>query len=269
MHAVFSSQVDCCQLSTVPFLHLSLTIAWVITTSRWARKLDHSKKEGRGKSCFRDAELACRLALQGRKQLFLGANAAVTRCLRRVFLRSSSIKLGFRDVSDSISLSQAVLSIATKMVSAPPVRGILQGGQLSSTILMYTEKRGRGTILVAIESIEVSSKPAFHMFHGSTIAIWGYRLYFLFCFLKFLEKDFILHSHDWKSLGHVGRVSQKFKRFFFFFFFFARKWHLTELLPSPSHNSGHTFRKELYPVPLVKKSSSLSSFFATLDYSLE
>ena len=36
---------------------------------------------------------------------------------------------------------------------------------------------------------------------------------------------------------------------------------LTELLPSPSHNSGHTFRKELYPVPLVKKSSSLSSFF--------
>ena len=36
--------------------------------------------------------------------------------------------------------------------------------------------------------------------------------------------------------------------------------YLTELLPSPSHNSGHTFRKELYPVPLVKKSSSLSSF---------
>ena len=29
--------------------------------------------------------------------------------------------------------------------------------------------------------------------------------------------------------------------------------YLTELLPSPSHNSGHTFRKELYPVPLVKK----------------
>ena len=57
---------------------------------------------------FSDAELACRLALQGRKQLFLGANAAVTRCLRRVFLRSSSIKLGFSDVSDSISLSQAV-----------------------------------------------------------------------------------------------------------------------------------------------------------------
>ena len=36
--------------------------------------------------------------------------------------------------------------------------------------------------------------------------------------------------------------------------------YLTELLPSPSHNSGHTFRKELYPVPLVKKSSSLCSF---------
>ena len=43
----------------------------------------------------------------------------------------------------------------------------------------------------------------------------------------------------------------------------------TELLPSPSHNSGHAFRKELHPVPLVKKSSYLSSFFATLDYSLE
>ena len=48
-----------------------------------------------------------------------------------------------------------LLSIATKMVSAPLVRGILQGGQqVSSTILMYTEKRGRGTILVAIESTE-------------------------------------------------------------------------------------------------------------------
>ena len=33
---------------------------------------------------------------------------------------------------------------------------VLQGGQqVSSTILMYTEKRGRGTILVAIESIPV------------------------------------------------------------------------------------------------------------------
>ena len=65
MRAVFSSKVDCCQLSTVSFLHLSLTIAWVITTSRWARKLDHSisKKEGGGKPCFSDAELACRLAL--------------------------------------------------------------------------------------------------------------------------------------------------------------------------------------------------------------
>ena len=36
--------------------------------------------------------------------------------------------------------------------------------------------------------------------------------------------------------------------------------YLTELLPSPSHNFGHTFRKELYPFPLDKKSSSLSSF---------
>ena len=66
-------------------------------SQNFCRKLDHSKKEGGGKPCFSDAELACRLALQGRKQLFLGANAAVTRCLRRVFLRSSSIKLGFRD----------------------------------------------------------------------------------------------------------------------------------------------------------------------------
>ena len=41
-------------------------------------------------------------------QALLGANAAVTWCLRRVFLRSSSIKLASSDVSDSISLSQAV-----------------------------------------------------------------------------------------------------------------------------------------------------------------
>ena len=41
-----------------------------------------------------------------------------------------------------------------KTDSAPPVPGILQGGQqVSSTILMYTEKRRRGTILVAIESM--------------------------------------------------------------------------------------------------------------------
>ena len=47
-----------------------------------------------------------------------------------------------------------LLSIATKIVPAGPVRGILQGGhQVFSTILMYTEKRGRGTILVAIESM--------------------------------------------------------------------------------------------------------------------
>ena len=44
--------------------------------------------------------------------------------------------------------------------------------------------------------------------------------------------------------------------------------YLTELLPSPSHNSGHTFRKESYPVLLVKnRYASLVS--ATLDYSLE
>ena len=29
----------------VSFFHLSLTIAWVITASRWARQLDHSKKK--------------------------------------------------------------------------------------------------------------------------------------------------------------------------------------------------------------------------------
>ena len=46
-----------------------------------------------------------------------------------------------------------VLSIATKMVSTPPVRGILQGGQqVFSTILTYTAKHGCGTIFVAIES---------------------------------------------------------------------------------------------------------------------
>ena len=40
-----------------------------------------------------------------------------------------------------------VFSIATKIVPAGPVRGILQGGhQVFSTILMYTEKRpGPGT----------------------------------------------------------------------------------------------------------------------------
>ena len=38
-----------------------------------------------------------------------GEVTALSRCLRGVFLRSSSIKLGFSDVSDSISLSQAVL----------------------------------------------------------------------------------------------------------------------------------------------------------------
>ena len=47
-----------------------------------------------------------------------------------------------------------ILSIAIKMVSAPPVRGVLQGGhQVSSTIVMYTEERGRGNILFAIQSM--------------------------------------------------------------------------------------------------------------------
>ena len=54
-----------------------------------------------------------------------------------------------------VAIRSTVLSIATKIVPAGPVRGILQGGhQVFSTILMYTEKRGRGTILVAIESNE-------------------------------------------------------------------------------------------------------------------
>ena len=53
-----------------------------------------------------------------------------------------------------------ILSVATKMVSAPLVRGILQGGQqVSSTIQMYTARRGRGTILVAIESIASRAFP--------------------------------------------------------------------------------------------------------------
>ena len=79
--------------------------------SQKARNLPRSfEKEGDGKPCFSDAELACRLAFQGRRQLLLGSNAAVTRCLRLVFLRSSSIKLASNDVSDSISLSQAVVS---------------------------------------------------------------------------------------------------------------------------------------------------------------
>ena len=44
-------------------------------------------------------------------------------------------------------------SISTKMVSAPQIRGVLKGGrQVSSTILMYITKRGRRTILVAVES---------------------------------------------------------------------------------------------------------------------
>ena len=44
-HACGPFLVHCSQLSMVSFLHLILTIAWVITTSRWARKLDHSKKK--------------------------------------------------------------------------------------------------------------------------------------------------------------------------------------------------------------------------------
>ena len=72
-----------------------------------------------------------------------------------------------------------VLSIATKMVSGPPVRGILHGGQqVSSTILMYTAKRGRGTILVAIESaskkFSVHQSSCFFVFEIRTVR-WDRR----------------------------------------------------------------------------------------------
>ena len=50
--------------SMVSFLHLILN-ARVIMMSRWATKLDYSKNEGIPKPCFSNAELACRLALQG------------------------------------------------------------------------------------------------------------------------------------------------------------------------------------------------------------
>ena len=61
--------------------------------------------------------------------------------------------------------TSGILSIATEMVSAPPVRGKLQGDQqVSSTILMYTEKRGRRTILVAIESMPVNSRSAYQAY---------------------------------------------------------------------------------------------------------
>ena len=60
---------------------------------------------------------------------------------------------GRKQTNRRLRARKYVLSIATKIVPAGPVRGILQGGhQVFSTILMYTEKRGRGTILVAIES---------------------------------------------------------------------------------------------------------------------
>ena len=37
--------------------------------------------------------------------------------------------------------------------------------------------------------------------------------------------------------------------------------YLTELLPQLSSHCGYNFRKNLYPVPAVKKSSTLTSFF--------
>ena len=73
-----------------------LSCTWFWWWHEWSRradelKLDHSKKEGDRKPYFSGTELACR-------QLQLGANAAVTRCLRRVLLRSGSIKLASTDV---------------------------------------------------------------------------------------------------------------------------------------------------------------------------
>ena len=64
------------------------------------------------------------------------------------------------------------------MVSAPLVPGILQGGQqVSSTIQMYTEKRGRGTILVAIESTktQTASFPSVEDTHQHTHVHWKHR----------------------------------------------------------------------------------------------
>ena len=43
--------------------------------------------------------------------------------------------------------------------------------------------------------------------------------------------------------------------------FFKIKSNLTELLPQLSSHCGYNFRKNLYPVPAVKKSSTLTSFF--------
>ena len=80
------------------------------------------------------------------------------------------------------------------MVPRPQVPGILQGDQqVCSTILMYTEKRGRGTVLVAIESTGVqapadervkvgnvavakeNSKRAIHMFFYSKRSSCAYQ----------------------------------------------------------------------------------------------
>ena len=92
-----------------------------------------------------------------------------------------------------------VLSIATKIVPAGPVRGILQGGhQVFSTILMYTEKRGHGTILVAIESTHV---PAPRRFLSKPSAA-----YYVYLFLLFLCVFFCMYS--WKA--YVGKSPYKY-----------------------------------------------------------
>ena len=44
---------------------------------------------------------------------------------------------------------------------------------------------------------------------------------------------------------------------------------LQNMLPNPSSHSGYQFRKMSYPVPKVKKSSTLASFFSKSHYSLE
>ena len=63
------------------------------------------------------------------------------------------------------------------MVSGPPVRGILQGGQqVSSTIQMYAEKRGRGTILVAIESTHAPPPPPPSAAPGAAVPGFHFQL---------------------------------------------------------------------------------------------
>ena len=91
---------------------------------------------------------------------------------RKVPARSPAENGGLRafvhsSIQTTVYSRLQLLSIATKIVPAGPVRGILQGGhQVISTILMHTEKRGRGTILVAIESKIVPAGPVRGILQG-------------------------------------------------------------------------------------------------------